>query len=273
MSRAGVLPWRDLIVITARGLHIDPSFGAAIVSIESDGNASAGVDKFAQRPDGSWYSVVTYPQGIGLTQVIPVEAPGDWGGRPSVGQLLEPAFNLSYGFGILADDLARCGSKERAACAYFAGHCIPTGAADASGATDFTYIARAMANEQLFLDFNQYDPEADMIRQNGTSQYFAGRVFPAGDYVIDCDFDFHLPPEARGVVLELFLAADTGSGLVSLADGDHAYAGQVGGQHGRYRQVLAFITPLPERNGSRGVRFKVSDGSIRFDLVGIVGRF
>lgn len=112
----------------------------------------------------------------------------------------------------------------------------------------------------------------DMIRQNGISLFFEGRTLPVGEYVIDCDLDFKLPPEATGVVLELFLAATPAPGTLVLKDASGAYAGQVGGQHERYRQIAAYLGPLPERGGSRGVRFSVTDAPVRTERIGIVAR-
>lgn len=264
-----VRDYTDAIVRISRAKGVDPSFSAGIVFIESGGDPSAGISKYV-RENGVWVPLTTYAQGVGIMQVIPVEASGNWPGRPSVTQLLDPLFSLDYGIQMLADNIARCGSKANAACAYFAGHCRPTGAVDGSGVSDSEYVRRALAAEQQFLDLNGAQAEDDdMKRLNGKSAFFHGKSLPAGDYVVNVDLDFPgIPPTAARIRVEPVLSA---GGLV-VRDANGAWAGPVL-PPARSAQIDVFIGAIsdPPLNGARGFRMSVVGATVMLDDLGIVG--
>lgn len=261
-----VRTYTSLIQTTAHARSIDPSFVAGIMNLESGGQPRAGVEAYALNTAGTWHNVNGINQGVGLMQVVPREAPNPvFAQRPSVGELLDPVFNISYGVGILADDLARCGTKEGAACAYFAGHCIPTGSSDGN-ATDFEYIARAMAAEQQFLDLNTGG--GDMFhRMNGWAQWWEHRDLGAGGVlggVMQVARDFPSAPAGGTLVLEVFL--DMGSdGSFTLRDGDGFYAGQV---NSVLREAQIIVVP----DAARTLRFDAF-GRVVIRRIGIVGYF
>lgn len=159
MGRAEVLQYRDQIITEARKRNLDPSYGAALINWESGGDARAGLNAYAQRPDGSWVNVNGVSQGIGLMQVVPREAPNPvFVNRPGIDQLLDPTFNLATGFDILRDGVEKCGTKAGGLQQYFTGSgCTPSGLSDPNG-SDFQYVNGILSLEATYFDLNNYAP-------------------------------------------------------------------------------------------------------------------
>lgn len=98
-----VRQWCPLIMQASERYQLDPYLIAAVMWVESAGNPQA-------------YS---HSGAVGLMQVMPRDgiAAGFWcpngpcfASRPSIAELREPAFNVDYGSGLLADNITRLGT-------------------------------------------------------------------------------------------------------------------------------------------------------------------
>lgn len=106
-----VYRWCPLLTSSAREHGLDPNLLAALVLQESGGDPQAR----------------SYQGAIGLTQVMPKNgiaagfmcpAGPCFGDRPSIDQLLNPDFNVRYGTGLLAANLAQTGTMRDALMRY-----------------------------------------------------------------------------------------------------------------------------------------------------------
>ncbi len=97
--------WELLIVAEACSYGIDPDLVAAVIMVESGGDASA----------------VSRSGAIGLMQVMPYDAER-FPHRPPAETLLDPAFNVEWGVRILAEEIAWAnGDVFKGLMAYYGG--------------------------------------------------------------------------------------------------------------------------------------------------------
>lgn len=108
---ASVQQWCKLIRKNARQYGLDPTLIAAMILQESGGDAQA-------------YS---YNGAVGLMQIMPRDGAAAafqcingpcFANRPSIDELLDPAFNIAYGAQMLAGLIERYGSVREALAAY-----------------------------------------------------------------------------------------------------------------------------------------------------------
>lgn len=108
---AQILQWCDLIWTHATAEGLDPNLVAALIWLESGGDANA----------------LSRSGAIGLMQVMPRDGRAAdfqckngpcFANRPSMAELYDPAFNIQYGTHFLAGLLAKRGSLREALYAY-----------------------------------------------------------------------------------------------------------------------------------------------------------
>ena len=144
-----VRDYEALIVDTAHRTNLKPSLVAALIEQESGGDPN----------------VISAQWCVGLMQVGSDKL---FPGRPAISQLQDPAFNLSYGCGMLAGLFATWKAQSIALAAYFGaidseGHI--TGAQDATGADGWDYVRAVESRIPAYLDLDKWAPVE--VREKG----------------------------------------------------------------------------------------------------------
>jgi lysozyme len=118
----------------------------------------------------------------------------------------------------------------------------------------------------------QEERDDEMIRMNGIAKNFEGVDKPPGNHVIDIEYDFpQVPKGVKGVLLDVFLdPASKGTMLIFDGDGT-SYAGEAGLPYQMRAQVPVFMAALPERQGARGVKYRVLNAPVRINRIGLAG--
>lgn len=118
-----VRQWCDTMVDQAYDHQLDPYLLAAIITVESDGNADA----------------LSGSGAVGLMQVMPRDGTASqftcvngpcFAKRPSMAELYDPAFNIQYGSSLLAGLIARYNGDIREALKSYGPHDIGYAYAD-----------------------------------------------------------------------------------------------------------------------------------------------
>ena len=121
--KGSVRQWCDVIVQQANDHQLDPLFIAAVITVESGGDADA----------------LSGSGAVGLMQVMPRDGIASqfqcvngpcFANRPSMAELYDPAFNIQYGSNLLAGLLSRYQGDTREALKSYGPHDSGYGYAD-----------------------------------------------------------------------------------------------------------------------------------------------
>jgi len=102
-----ILQWEELIIDSARQYQLDPNFIAAVMLQESGGDAQA------YSSSGAVGLMQVMPRD-GIAQTFLCDGQPCFRNRPSMQELYDPAYNITYGTRMLAGLIEKYGSQQEA---------------------------------------------------------------------------------------------------------------------------------------------------------------